>query len=202
MRAYVLAGLVVAYTVAYTVATAGAGLDFAAERGVQNLGRWPARLCRRAARPRAPRLRGLPRLSHRISDFGRPRGQVPLRPQGGKRHEPVSHKELDDAIEAIRHMPRLRIFAVKAELVEQEKEHRDIRQEALSAIFGADQRILLIWTGWLKEEGIEGLRMRGGQGRKPSVPCEGTEKAIKNRRRAGRLAPREKKTLAAGARMS
>lgn len=132
-----------------------------------------------------------------------PAGQVPLRPQGGKRHEPVSHKELDDAIEAIRHMPRpLRIFAVKAELVEQEKEHRDIRQEALVAIFGADQRILLIWTAWLKEEGIEGLRMRGGQGRKPSVPCEGTEKAIKNRRRAGRLAPREKKTLAAGARMS
>lgn len=64
------------------------------------------------------------------------------------RHEPVSHKELDDAIEAIRHMPRLlRVFAVKAELVEQEKEHRDIRQEALSAIFEADPRILLIWTG-------------------------------------------------------
>ena len=43
--AYVLAGLVVAHT----VATAGAGLGFAAERGVQNLGRWPARRRRQLA---------------------------------------------------------------------------------------------------------------------------------------------------------
>ena len=106
-------------------------------------------------------------------------------------------------MDAIRDMPRpFRIFAVKAELVEQEKEHRDIRQEAPAAIFGADQRILRMRTGWFREEGIEGLGTRGGRGRKPSAPCKGTEKAVKNRRRAGRLAPRGKKARAAGARMS
>ena len=119
------------------------------------------------------------------------------------RHEPVLHRELGDAIDAVRCMPRLpRIFAVKAELVGQAKGHRDIRQEALAAIFGAGPRILRIWTGRFREEGIEGLSARGGPRRRPSVPCEVLEKAIRNRRRAGRRARRGKKARAAGARMS
>ena len=79
------------------------------------------------------------------------------------RHEPVSHKELDDAIENVRYKPHLlRVHAVKAELVEQEKEHRDIPQSTLAAIFGVDPRTLIEWTELFMAEGIEGLRASGG----------------------------------------
>lgn len=75
---------------------------------------------------------------------------------------------LDDAIEAVRYMPRiLCIIAVKAEL--EEKGHRDIKQEAFAKIIGVDTCNLQTWTWRFSAEGIEGLRACGVRG--ASRPC-------------------------------
>ena len=102
------------------------------------------------------------------------------------RHEPVSHDELDEAIGGMWFKPRMvRILAVKAELAEQEKEHRDIPQKTLAKIFGVAPRNLFEWTERFRAEGIEGLRARGGQGRKPKLSYEDMEKAIKKAQEGG-----------------
>ena len=102
------------------------------------------------------------------------------------RHEPVSHEELDRAIDMVRYTPRvLRMRAVKAELVEQEKEHRDISQETIAKIAGVEPRTLRTWVGWYRAEGVEGLRARGGQGRKPKLSHEDMEKVIKKAQEGG-----------------
>lgn len=102
------------------------------------------------------------------------------------RHEPVSHKELDDAMADVRYKPfLLRVHAVKAELVEQEKEHRDIPQTTLAAIIGVDARTLIGWTEVFRAEGIEGLRASGGQGRKPTLTYEQMEQVIEKGQEGG-----------------
>lgn len=79
------------------------------------------------------------------------------------RHEAISHKELDEAIADMRYKPLvIKMLAVKAELTEQEKEHRDISQETLAGIFGVDTRNLLTWTEQYRAEGVEGLGAGGG----------------------------------------
>ena len=79
------------------------------------------------------------------------------------RHEAISHKELDEAIGDMQYKSFvIRMLAVKAELTEQEKDHRDISQEALAEIFGVDTRDLRTWTERYRAEGIEGLGARGG----------------------------------------
>ena len=89
------------------------------------------------------------------------------------RHEPVSHEELDEAIGKVRYMPRvLKMLMVKAEITEQEKEHRDIPQEVIARIAGVEPRTLRTWVSWFRAEGVEGLRARGGQGRKPKLSYE------------------------------
>lgn len=96
------------------------------------------------------------------------------------RHEPVPHEELDAAIERVRYMPRVvRMLAVRAEMAEQEKEHRDIPQATIARIVGVDPRTLRTWTDRFRAEGVEGLRARGGQGRKPKLSDEDMAKAIK-----------------------
>lgn len=74
------------------------------------------------------------------------------------RHEPVSHKELDEALDSVRHKLRLvKVLAVKAELTEQEKDRRDLSQETVAGIFGVDPRELRTWVERYRAEGIKGL---------------------------------------------
>ena len=102
------------------------------------------------------------------------------------RHEPVPHEELDAAIERVRYMPRVvRMLAVRAEMAEQEKEHRDIPQATIAMIVGVDPRTLRTWTDRFRAEGVEGLRARGGQGRKPKLSDEDMAKAIKKAQEGG-----------------
>lgn len=68
----------------------------------------------------------------------------------------------------------------KAELTEQEREHRDISQEALADISGVAPHNLRKWAEWYRAEGVRVLRARGGQGRKPDASHEDMEAAIEN----------------------
>ena len=96
-------------------------------------------------------------------------------------HKAVSHKELDEAVEKMWFKPRMvRMPAVKAELTEREREHRDISQEALADISGVAPHNLRKWAEWYRAEGVRVLRARGGQGRKPDASHEGMEAAIEN----------------------
>lgn len=102
------------------------------------------------------------------------------------RHEPISHEELDKALGDVRYKPHVvRMLAVKAELVEQEKEHRDTPQDELAKIFRVDTRSLRTWTERFRAGGVEGLRARGGQGRKPAVSHEDMEAAIRKGQEGG-----------------
>ena len=102
------------------------------------------------------------------------------------RHEPVSHEPLREAIKKMWFKPRrVRILAVEAELTEQEKEHRDISQLTIARLFGVDPRNLRTWTDEYREEGIEALSARGGQGRKPKLSDEDVEAGIKKAREGG-----------------
>lgn len=74
------------------------------------------------------------------------------------RHKPVSHKELDEALDSVRHKLRLvKVLAVKAELTEQEKDRRDLSQETVAGIFGVDSHELRTWIERYRAEGIKGL---------------------------------------------
>ena len=88
--------------------------------------------------------------------------QIPGALQGCMRHEPVSHKELDEFIGNMSSMPRMiRILAVKAELLEQEKERRDISQEEVAEVFSVGASDIQAWVAQYRKEGVEGL---GGGG--------------------------------------
>ena len=102
------------------------------------------------------------------------------------RHEPVSHEPLREAIRKMWFKPRMvRILAVDAELTEQEKDHRDISQQRMGELFGVDPRNLRAWADKYREEGIEALRARGGQGRKPKLSDEQVKAGIKKAQEGG-----------------
>ena len=102
------------------------------------------------------------------------------------RRKPISHEDLDDAIGDMWFKPRMvRILAVKSEILEQEKEHRDIPQEKMAEMYGVSSRNLRMWTEWYRAEGVEGLGARGGQGRKPAVSHEDMDTAIEKAQEAG-----------------
>ena len=74
------------------------------------------------------------------------------------RHEPVSHKELDEVIGNMSSMPRMiRMLAVKTELLEQEKERRDISQERVAEAYGVSAHDIRAWVAQYRKEGVEGL---------------------------------------------
>ena len=93
-------------------------------------------------------------------------------------HEPVSHEELGKALEKVRYTPRVMMRAVKAELVEQEKEHRDIPQDTIAKIVGVESRTFGTWVSWYRAEGVEGFG-RAAAGAQAEAVRRVMEKAIK-----------------------
>ena len=70
----------------------------------------------------------------------------------------------------MRYKPHMiRICAVRLELAEQSRPKRRMSKE-VAAIFDVSARVLRKWVKWYNDEGVEGLKARGGQGRKPDVP--------------------------------
>ena len=77
------------------------------------------------------------------------------------------------AIAKVRYVPyHVRLLAVQAELEEAAKPKRDIEQKRLAALYGVTARMLRYWVVRYLAEGAEGLRARGGQGRKRDVSRE------------------------------
>ena len=92
-----------------------------------------------------------------------------------------AHVDIDVALSKTRYVPRhLRLLAVKAELKERAKPKRDMTQEAVARLFGVTGRMLRYWVERYLAEGVEGLRARGGQGRKRDVSREDVAKAVRD----------------------
>ena len=91
------------------------------------------------------------------------------------------HVDIDMALSKTRYVPRhLRLLAVKAELKERAKPKRDMTQEVVARLFGVTGRMLRYWVERYLAEGVEGLRARGGQGRKRDVSKEDVAKAVRD----------------------
>ncbi len=100
--------------------------------------------------------------------------------------EPAKFADLDKAVDKDRFKPHIvRVYAVRAEKREQAKPRRDISQEDIATMFSVATRTLRTWDHWYDEEGVEGLRARGGQGRKPAVSNEDVDRAIKAAQESG-----------------
>ena len=85
----------------------------------------------------------------------------------------AGHGDLDKALGSVRYKPHMiRICAVRLELTEQSRSKRRMSQKEVAAIFDVSARVLRKWVKWYNDEGVEGLKARGGQGRKPDVPPE------------------------------
>ena len=83
------------------------------------------------------------------------------------------------ALAKVRYVPyHVRLLAVQAELEEAAKPKRDIEQKRLAALYGVTARMLRYWVVRYLAEGAEGLRARGGQGRKRDVSREDVARAI------------------------
>ena len=84
------------------------------------------------------------------------------------------------ALSETMYVPRhLRLLAVKAELKERAKPRRDMT-EAVARLFGVTGRMLRYRAGRYLAEGVEGLRARGGQGRKRDISREDRAKAVRD----------------------
>lgn len=91
------------------------------------------------------------------------------------------HADLDAVLAEVKYVPRyVRAAAVRAELDESKKPQRDITQAQLAKIFGVTTRSLRYWVERYNAEGAEGLRARGGQGRKRDVSKKDVSAAIKD----------------------
>ena len=87
--------------------------------------------------------------------------------------------DINAALDKTRYTPRyVRLLAVKAELEERAKPKRDISQAQLARMYGVTPRMLRYWVDRYLAEGAEGLRARGGQGRKRDVSKEDVAAAI------------------------
>ena len=94
-----------------------------------------------------------------------------LIPTGLPRGGLAGRGDLDKALGSARYKPRLiRICAVRLELAERSRPRRRMPQKEAAATFDASARVLRKWVKWHNDEGVEGLKARGGQGRKPGVP--------------------------------
>ena len=90
------------------------------------------------------------------------------------------HVDVDMALSETMYVPRhLRLLAVKAELKERAKPRRDMT-EAVARLFGVTGRMLRYRAGRYLAEGVEGLRARGGQGRKRDISREDRAKAVRD----------------------
>ena len=107
-------------------------------------------------------------------------------PLGGMGKGAELYADLVKAIKDARYKPRLmRTCVVLAELKERAKPRRDLTQEQIAAIFMIDARTLRTWTARYLAEGVDGLRARGGQGRKPALSDEEISAAIKRAEEQG-----------------
>lgn len=89
------------------------------------------------------------------------------------------HADLDAVLAEVKYVPRyVRAAAVRAELEESAKPQRGITQAKLAKIFGVTTRSLRYWVERYEDEGAEGLRARGGQGRKRDVSKKDVAAAI------------------------
>ena len=87
--------------------------------------------------------------------------------------------DINAALDKTRYTPRyVRLLAVKSELEERAKPKRDISQAQLARMYGVTPRMLRYWVDRYLAEGTEGLRARGGQGRKRDVSKEDVAAAI------------------------
>ena len=98
----------------------------------------------------------------------------------------VPHADLDKAIKDKRYTPFLiRVCAVRAEVIERAKHHRDMTQAQIADLFMVDTCSLRTWTAQYLAEGLKGLRARDGQGRKPAVSDNDMARAIKPAQESG-----------------
>lgn len=87
--------------------------------------------------------------------------------------------DINAALDKTRYKPHhVRLLAVRAELEERAKPKRDISQARLARMYGVTPRMLRYWVDRYLAEGTEGLRARGGQGRKRDVSKEDVAAAI------------------------
>lgn len=93
--------------------------------------------------------------------------------------EDEEYADIRAALDKVRYVPyHVRLLAVLAELEEAAKPKREITQKRLAALYGVTARILRYWVVRYLAEGAEGLRARGGQGRKRDVSKEDVASAI------------------------
>ena len=128
------------------VAAGTAGDSSIGKKLVRLLAQSGGDMCLDPAWPKLPRLH-----------WGRGRGRCAIRRPGqgrvGQAYKP--------------HIARA--YAVRAELAERKKPHRELMQARIAGIFMAEPRSLRTWTARYPAEGAEGLR--GAAARGASRPC-------------------------------
>lgn len=98
----------------------------------------------------------------------------------------AAYSDLDEVIGKMWFKPhRVRVLAVKAELSERAKPSRKFSQKDIATMFGVSARMLRSWVARYLEEGVDGLRARGGQGRKREVSKEDVAAVIKDSLESG-----------------
>ena len=96
------------------------------------------------------------------------------------------HEDLDEVVGNMWFKPhKVRVIAVRVELLERAKPSRKLSQKEIAAMFGISARMLRNWVTRYLEEGVDGLRARGGQGRKRDVPKEDVDATIKDSLESG-----------------
>lgn len=89
---------------------------------------------------------------------------------GGVAEDAAPYADLDKAASDRRYKPHIaRAYAVRAELAERKKPHRELMQARIAGIFMVEPRSLRTWTARYLAEGAEGLR--GAAARGASRPC-------------------------------
>ena len=75
---------------------------------------------------------------------------------GGMGKDTAPHADLDKAIKDKRYKSYLiRVYAVRAEVIERAKSHRDMTQAQIAALFMVDAHSLRTWTARYLAEGLK-----------------------------------------------
>ena len=98
----------------------------------------------------------------------------------------AAYADLDEIIGEDTHKtPVIRACAVKLELREREKDHRDLTQDEIASAFMVDSRTLRIWVTHYRKDGADGIKRHKGQGRKPDLSDEQVRAAINSAQESG-----------------
>ena len=96
------------------------------------------------------------------------------------------YADLEEFIgEDLHKTPLIRACAVRLELREREKAHRDLTQGEIAGMFLVDSRTLRIWVTHYQKDGVDGIKKHKGQGRKPDLSDEKVRAAIKSVQESG-----------------